>query len=84
MIYLWACDCVYVINHPHVFKVRDGSTFTVLKASTGNSVQYYVDSLDGRGVWGRMDTGICMAESLCCPPATKLSYDINWLYSNTK
>ena len=23
-------------------------------------------SLDGRGVWGRMDTCICMAESLCC------------------
>ena len=25
-------------------------------------------SLDGRGVWGRMDTCICKAESLCCPP----------------
>ena len=24
------------------------------------------DNLDGRGVWGRMDTCICMAESLCC------------------
>ena len=28
------------------------------------------DSLDGKGVWGRMDTCICMAESLCCPPET--------------
>ena len=27
-------------------------------------------SLDGRGVWGRMDTCICMAESLCCAPET--------------
>ena len=27
-------------------------------------------SLDGRGVWGRMDTCICMAESLCCAPKT--------------
>ena len=27
-------------------------------------------SLDGRGVWGRMDTYRCMAESLCCPPET--------------
>ena len=27
-------------------------------------------SLDGRGVWGRMDTGICTAESLCCSPET--------------
>ena len=25
-------------------------------------------SLDGRGVWGRMDTCLCMAESLCCLP----------------
>ena len=25
-------------------------------------------SLDGRGVWGRMDTGMCMAESLHCSP----------------
>ena len=28
------------------------------------------DSLDGKEVWGRMDTCICMAESLCCPPET--------------
>ena len=27
-------------------------------------------SLDGRGVWGRKDTWICMAESLCCAPET--------------
>ena len=27
-------------------------------------------SLDGRGVWGRMDTCICMAESLHCLPET--------------
>ena len=26
--------------------------------------------LAGRGVWGRMDTHICMAESLCCSPET--------------
>ena len=34
---------------------------------------------EGMGVWGRMDTCICIAESLCCPPET-----VNWLYSNTK
>ena len=28
------------------------------------------DSLDGREVWGRMDVGICMVESLCHPPET--------------
>ena len=27
-------------------------------------------SLDGRGVWGRMDTWICVAEILRCPPET--------------
>ena len=26
------------------------------------------DRLDGRAVWGRMGTGRCTAESLCCPP----------------
>ena len=25
-------------------------------------------SLDGRGVWGRMDLCICAAASICCPP----------------
>ena len=24
--------------------------------------------LDEKGVWGRIDTDLCMAESLCCPP----------------
>ena len=27
-------------------------------------------SLDGSGVWGRMDTCVCMAESVCCAPET--------------
>ena len=27
-------------------------------------------SLDGRGVWGRMDTCVCLAESLRCLPET--------------
>jgi len=30
-------------------------------------------SLDGRGVWGRMNTYIWMAESLCCLPETVTS-----------
>ena len=30
-------------------------------------------SLDGSGVWGRMDTCVCMAQSLCCPPETTMS-----------
>ena len=27
-------------------------------------------SLDGMGVWGKMESDICMAESLCCSPET--------------
>ena len=26
------------------------------------------NSLNERGVWGRMDTCVCLAESLCCSP----------------
>ena len=42
----------------------------------GPTVQYMelcsilYSSLNGRGVWGRMDTCICMAESLYCSPET--------------
>ena len=42
----------------------------------GSTIQHWelcsvkCGSLDGRGVWGRIDTCICMAESLCCPPET--------------
>ena len=28
------------------------------------------DSLDGRGVWQRMGTYVCMADSFCCPLET--------------
>ena len=38
--------------------------------STKNSAQQLCGNLDGRGVWGRMDTCICMAESLHCSPET--------------
>ena len=36
--------------------------------STGSSM--LCGSLDGKGVWGRMDTSVCVAQSLCCPPET--------------
>ena len=35
-------------------------------------------SLDGRGVWGRMDTCIWMAESLGCPPETIMTLLIGY------
>ena len=41
-----------------------------LLCSAWNSAQCYVAAWMGRGDWGRMDTCICMAESLCYPPET--------------
>ena len=38
--------------------------------STWNSTQCCVPVLDGRGVWGRMDTCVRMAELLLCSPDT--------------
>ena len=38
-------------------------------------------SLDGSEVWGRMDTCICMAESLHCSPDHNI---VNQRYPNTK
>ena len=36
--------------------------------------------LDGRGIWVRMDTCICMAESLPCSPETITTLLVNWLF----
>ena len=35
-------------------------------------------SLDGRGIWGRINTCICMAESLCCSPETTTTLSIGY------
>ena len=45
----------------------------------GNSSQCYA-SLDGRGVWGRMDTCICMAESLRCSHETTTILLISYVF----
>ena len=41
-----------------------------LLGSTWNPCSMLCGSLDGKGVQGRMDTCICVAESLCCSPET--------------
>ena len=42
-------------------------------------------SLDGRKVWGRMDTCIYMAETLCCSPETTITLLIGYsLIQNKK
>lgn len=47
-----------------------------------SSVLY--SSLDGRGVWGRMDACMWMTGSLCWSPETITILFVNRLYSNTK
>ena len=49
---------------------------TVIDNQQGPTVYYreccsmLCGCLDGKGIWGRIDTWICMAESLCWPPET--------------
>ena len=47
--------------HTALFKMETNKD---LPYSTGNCAQW--NSLDGRGVWERMDTCICMDKCLCC------------------
>ena len=49
--------------HTTVFRMDDQQGPTVQHMELRSM---FCASLDGRGVWGRMDTCICMAESLCC------------------
>ena len=41
-------------------------------------------SLDGRGVWGRMDACICMTESLCSPHETLTTLLIGYQFSSVR
>ena len=36
-------------------------------------------NMDGKGVWERIDTCKCMAESLCCPPETIITWLISYI-----
>ena len=53
--------------HTAVFKMDDQQGLTVQHRELCSML---CGSLDGRGVWGRMDTCTYMAESLRCPPET--------------
>ena len=52
--------------------------------STWNSAQRLCASLDRRGVWGRMDTRICMAESLHCSPEITTTWLIRYILTQNK
>ena len=53
-------------------------TNKVLLYSTGNSAQCYAAAWIRGEFVGRMDTCICMAESLCCPPETTTTLLISY------
>ena len=50
--------------------------------SAWNSAQWLHGNLDGRGVWGRMETDVCMAESPHCSPETVTTLFVNQLHPN--
>ena len=52
--------------------------------STWNSTQCYMPAWMGEEFGGRIDTCVCMAESLCCSPEIITVLFVNWLYPNTK
>ena len=77
----WTCTHCYIkmdnqqgstLKHMELHSVPDGNWLSV------------PDSLDGRGIWGRMDTRICMAESLRCSPEIIMTLLVNRLYPITK
>ena len=51
--------------HTAIFKMDNQQGPTVLHRELGSVL---CASLDGRGVWRRMDTCVCMAEALCYAP----------------
>ena len=54
---------VPILVHTAIFKMDNQQGPTVQQRELCSML---CGSLDGRGVWGRMDTCVCMAESLCC------------------
>ena len=56
-------------EHTAVFKTDNQQDPSVLLYNTGNSAPCYVAAWVG-GKFGRTDTCMCMAETLCCPPET--------------
>ena len=67
--------------HSAIFKMDNQQGPTVQHRELCSMV---CGSLDARGVWGRMDTCICVAESLPCSPETVTILFVNWLHSNIK
>ena len=60
--------------HTAVFKTDNPQGPT---AGHGALFSVSCGGLDGRGVWGRMDACICMAEFFCCAPETITTLSIS-------
>ena len=60
--------------HPTIFKMDNQP-----RSTTQHIGSMLCGSLDGRGVWGKMDTCICMAEFLCCAPESTTTQLIGYL-----
>ena len=54
-----------------------------LLCNTGNCTQCYVAAWMG-GEFGRKDTSVCMAESLCCPPETITTFLTGYIPRSNK
>ena len=65
--------------HTTIFKMDNKQGHTVKHRELCSML---CGSLDGRRVWGRMHTGICMVEYFYS--LSELSHIINWLHSNIK
>ena len=70
----------FISWHVHTATLKMDNQQGPLHSTWTSSMLY--GSLDGRGVWGRMDTCMYMAESLCCSPPTIRTLFINWLCPN--
>ena len=66
-----------------VLEVKSPSTFHFQK-SIAKLCSVLCGSLDGKGIWGRMDTYICMAKSLCYSPETITTLLVNIPYYKKK
>ena len=88
----WAYGCWGKVRGKGIVREFGMGTYTLLCLtcvtnkdlfySTWNAAQCYVAAWMG-GKLGRMDTCICMTESLCCSPVTIRTWFVNRLYHNT-
>ena len=68
----------------HIQSVLHICGFHIRKIQPTVNQKYLCGSLDGKGVWGKMDICICMSESLCCSPETITTLLIGYVCMHAK